>query len=294
MRALSRGLVERVLARLGLPRWPEPTPPQLALLYAAWCERVPFDNVRKLIHVVGGGAGPLPGDDARDFFEAWLAFGTGGTCFAGNGALQALLAALGFQATRGVGTILVAPDVPPNHGSVLVACEGVRYLVDASLLHGAPLRLDERFPTRVAHPAWGVRCAWREGRWHLRWRPLHLPNDLECSVYRLEDLDASARAFTELHERTRAWSPFNYELYVRRNRGQAVIGAARGQRVESDAAGRFVQRPLERGERVRFLIEEFGIAEEIACRLPPDRPTPPPPGSRKAQRRAAEEARAAA
>jgi N-hydroxyarylamine O-acetyltransferase len=293
MRAvLPRDLVERVLARLGVPRWPQTTPAQLAALYAAWCENVPFDNVRKLLHVAGGSAGGLPGDDAREFFESWLAFGTGGTCWAGNGALQALLAALGFQATRGVGTMLVAPDVPPNHGTVLVTCEGARYLVDASMLHGVPLRLDARLPTQVEHPAWGVSCEHRERRWHVRWRPLHMPNDLECSVYRLDTLDATPEAFSELHERTRAWSPFNYELYLRRNRGQAVIGIARGKRVEFDAAGRFHARALDARERLRYLVEELGIAEALAARLPADRPTPPPPGSRTARRGAAE-ARAA-
>jgi N-hydroxyarylamine O-acetyltransferase len=90
--------------------------------------------------------------------------------------------------------MLVAPGAMPNHGTVLVACEGGRYLVDASMLHGAPLRLDDGLPTEVEHPAWGVRSFRRHGHWHVRWRPLHMPNDLECSVYRLEQLDAPARA----------------------------------------------------------------------------------------------------
>jgi len=42
---------------------------------------VPFDNVRKLIHVKSGKAGPLPGGTAEDFFTAWLRHGTGGTCW---------------------------------------------------------------------------------------------------------------------------------------------------------------------------------------------------------------------
>jgi N-hydroxyarylamine O-acetyltransferase len=283
--ALPCELVERVLSRLGLPRRPEPTPAHLAMVYAAWCEKVPFDNVRKLIHLQGGGAGPLPGGEPLDFFSAWLAFGTGGTCWAGSGALQALLAALGFRAYRGLGTLLVAPNVPPNHGTVVVSFDGARYLVDASMLHGEPLLLDEHAPSLVAHLAWGVRCARRGQRWHVHWRPLHMPHDLACSAYRLEELDASPQAFRELHERTRLWSPFNYELYVRRNRGQAVIGFARGERVAFDASGRLARQALGAQERLRFLVEELGISEEMVRRLPADRPTPPPPGSRTARRR---------
>jgi hypothetical protein len=35
--------------------------------------------------------------------------------------------------------------------------------------------------------------------------------------------------------------------------------------------------PLDRAGRTRFLIEELGISEEIASRVPDDRPTPPRP-----------------
>jgi hypothetical protein len=74
---LSIDLLERVLMRLGLSDRPAPTFDGLQTLYAAWCRKVPFDNVRKLIHIHNHDPGPLPGDDATDFFEAWLTYGTG-------------------------------------------------------------------------------------------------------------------------------------------------------------------------------------------------------------------------
>jgi arylamine N-acetyltransferase len=285
---LSPRLVEQVLGRLGFSRHPEPDLEGLRCLYGAWCEKVPFDNLRKLIHVAAGEPTRLPGDDPADFLECWLTFGTGGTCWAASAALHALLASLGFRAARGVGTLLVAPNASPNHGTVIVAVEGARYLVDASMLHGRPLRLDDHVATEVTHAAWGVRCERREGRWHVRWRPLHIPNDVRCSVYRIDELDGSAERFSQLHERTRAWSPFNYEVYARSNRGDSVIGFARGRRVALDAAGRLVQSQPRRRERSRFLIEELKISERIVSLLPPDRPTPPPPGSRKARAAARE------
>src|ERR1043166_1095811 len=163
---LAPDLLERVLMQLGLSERPAPALVGLQTLYAAWCRRVPFDNVRKLIHVRNHDPGPLPGDDAAEFFEAWLTYGTGGTCWAGNGALHALLVSLGFQASRGMGTMLVAPHIPPNHGTVLVTSGAPRYVVDASILHSEPLPLDASTPTGVTHPAWGVQCGMRDGYWY--------------------------------------------------------------------------------------------------------------------------------
>jgi N-hydroxyarylamine O-acetyltransferase len=139
--ALAPALLERVLAKLGLSEPPSPTLEGLRTLYPAWCRTVPFDNIRQLIHRRSHDPSPMPGGDATEFFEAWLVYGTGGTCWSGNGALHALLLSLGFEATRGLCTMLVAPDIPPNHGSVLVMYEGSRYVVDASILHSEPLRL---------------------------------------------------------------------------------------------------------------------------------------------------------
>ena len=274
---LEAGLLERVLVRLGLSGRPDPDLEGLRTLYAAWCRKVPFDNVRKLIHVNNRDPGPLPGDEAADFFEAWLRYGTGGTCWAGNGALHALLASLGFSAARGVATMLVDPDLPPNHGTVVVDCDGARYVVDASILHGEPLRLDEHTATGVDHPAWGVRCGRRDGHWLIRWRPLHQPEGLDC---RIDHLHAARERFREQHERTRPWSPFNYELAARLIRGDAVVGAAFGRRVELDAAGGVSRQRLDADRRLRLLVDELGMQEELVRRLPPDTPTPPPPWSR--------------
>ena len=74
---LSVELLEQVLSRLGLADRPTPTLDGLQRLYAAWCRKVPFDNVRKLIHLHSHSPGPLPGDDPAEFLTAWLAYGTG-------------------------------------------------------------------------------------------------------------------------------------------------------------------------------------------------------------------------
>lgn len=282
---LPRELLERVLARLGFTTPPEPTLPGLRDVYGAWCRCIPFDNIRKLIHVRTGNAGPLPGSSPGDFLEAWLRHGTGGTCWSNAGATHALLVSLGFPAVRGIATMLAAPNLPPNHGTVQVMFDGVRYLVDGSILCGEPLRLDERETTRVEHPARGVQCAERNGHLYIAWRPLHKVDGFEC---RLERFGATAEDFREMYERTRGWSPFNYEANARKNRGEEVVGVAFGDAVTLRADGSVEQVPVTHAERDRVLIEKVGMSEEIVAQLPEDVETPPPPGSKTALRQSGE------
>jgi N-hydroxyarylamine O-acetyltransferase len=277
---LPRDLVDRVLAGLGLAAPPAADLAGLTTLYAAWCRHVSFDNVRKLIHLRSRSPEALPGDSPDEFFEAWLRFRTGGTCWAGNGALFALLSALGFDVRRGVGTMLARPNAPPNHGTVIAVLDGRRYLVDASILHSEPLLLDESRVTRIDHPAWGVECALRDGRFHVRWRSMHLPTGLDC---RIDHLSVTREEFRERHELTREWSPFNFELTARLIRGDSVVGIALGKRVELTASGEVTERRLAGDERTRVLIEELGVSPAIVAQLPPDTPTPAPPPEYRAQ-----------
>jgi N-hydroxyarylamine O-acetyltransferase len=176
--------------------------------------------------------------------------------------------------------MLVAPNIPPNHGTVLVAYDETRYVVDASMLHSEPLRLDPDTPTGVTHPAWGVQCSTRDGFWYIRWHPAHMLGGLDC---RLDHLHVTREIFRERHEHTRPWSPFNYELYARLLCGEAVVSTTGGQRVELNGTGGVVRRQLEEDDRIRLLVDELGMKEEIVQRLPLDTPTPPPPWSRTAR-----------
>jgi N-hydroxyarylamine O-acetyltransferase len=277
---LPEELVERVLTRLGFNRPPTPTLDALSSLYSAWCERVPFDNIRKLIHVRAANAARLPGTTPKDFFEAWLKFGASGTCWPGAGALHALLTALGFDAVRAIGTMMAAPNLPPNHGTVLVNFGREIFLVDSSILHGHPLSLSRDTETSVSHLAWGVRCTWREGNWYIKWRPFMRLEGFEC---RLDSFPATEVEFTDSYARTRGWSPFNYELSVRVNRGHKVIGVASGHSISLLADGSVVRVPLTPAERRRLLIEDVGITEALVMQLPDDVATPPPPWSQTAQ-----------
>src|SRR5262249_49446497 len=134
-------LVEAVLVRLGVER-PAADLEGLRAVYGAWCGAVPFENTLKLIHVFEEVPGPLPGSTTDDFFRSWLEHGTGRTGLAANGALHDMLAALGFEVERAIATMMPSPDVRgPNHGSVVVTLDGDRWITDASILSGEPIRI---------------------------------------------------------------------------------------------------------------------------------------------------------
>lgn len=274
---LDTELVERVLDRLGLSSRPEVSLAGLADLYGAWCRRVPFDNIRKLIHVRADNPAALPGDAPNAFFEAWLAHGTGATCWAGNGALCELLTTLGFDARRAAATMMVAPGIPPNHGSVVVHLGDERYVTDASILFVEPLPMHDG--ARVPHPAWGVDARFVDDAYTIRWNALQRPDPLDC---RFNLFDLRAADFSRFHEATRTWSPFNFNLNLNLVRGDGRIGAGLGNRIVVDANGKATGTPLAGEARKRFLVDEVGISEEVADLLPEDVPMPPPPGSRTA------------
>ncbi len=282
--SLPPDLTERVLARLGSAARPAVDREGLALLYAAWCSGVPFDNARKLIALRAGDPGRLPGDDPREFLETWLRDGAGGTCWAMHGAWTELLVACGFRARRGIATMLVAPDIPPNHATTSVALDGEKLLVDACIQHGEPLPLEVKRETAIDHPAWGVTARPDGTRWVVRWRSPFAPGGMDC---RIDSLESDAATYRAYHEQTRGWSPFNYELFVRAPRAGGVLLAVRGERVAIDAEGNESRTRLGGQERIRFLVEEIGLAESLARRVPADVPTPPPPGSATARREAA-------
>ncbi len=272
-------LVERMLARFDMPAYPEHSPAGLEAFYRAWCRNVPFDNVRKLIALRERGAGSLPGDDPVEFLEAFLKHGVGGTCWAGNGALCALLNAMGFDARRAVATMVVAPRIPPNHGSVTVRFGERVYVVDASIMHSKPLLVVPGEISRIEHPAWGVVGHWVDGAFTIRWRPLEREDGMDC---RIDEWSVDAERFKTQHEATRTWSPFNYTLTFNVIRGGGRLGAGSGQRIAIDEVGRETRTPI--ADRLHFLIEELGVSEALAESLPDDLATPPPPGSRTAAR----------
>ena len=57
-------------------------------------------------------------------------------------------------------------------------------------------------------------------------------------------------------------------------RGDSMVGVTNGERVAIDRGGAVHRTPLAGDDRIRFLVEEAGLSEEIARTLPADVPPP--------------------
>ena len=257
-------LVEQILTKLGYSGPPSTDFTGLSGLYTAWCHKIPFDNIRKRIHLAKNGARPLPGHDDVEFYRGWLRFGVGGTCWAGNAALSALLGALGFSYARGTATMLTDSTQPPNHGTLCVQCEGKNFLVDASMLHNTPLLLNQGQFSSIDHPAWGLTCSPLAQYWSIRWRPLHMQDGCIC---RIEGFSATRNIFRQLNETSRTNSPFNDSLYIRINAAGSVLGIADGMSITFSPSGKVVKKILSHESRRKLLIEKMGISEEIVPKI---------------------------
>lgn len=258
--SLSPALVEQILIKLGFSEQPPVDYAGLSSLYKAWCHKIPFDNIRKRIHLAENNPLPLPGHNEAEFFRGWLRFGVGGTCWAGNAALHAFLDTLGFTCERVTATMLTDSTQPPNHGTVVVHCAGKRFLVDASMLHDTPLLLSPDQPTAIDHPAWGLTCAPLDQHWSINWRPLHMPDGCIC---RTEEFSVTRNTFQQFNEASRNRSPFNDSLYIRLNSGESVIGISAEMSVIFTSSGKVTKELVSHKSRLKLLVEKLGIREEI-------------------------------
>ena len=280
---LPDALRDRVLARLGLGIAVAPDLGGLRAVYGAWCARVPFDNVRKMIalrtHDAADDGAPLPGAHAEDFLEAWLAHGTGGTCWPSSNALYALLRSLRFPARR-VAASMRDLGVP-NHGSIKVALDGRDWLVDSSMLTGIPIPLD------AAHAVVGAAPFGAEveptGGTHVVWFATPPHDHFPC---RLLDDPVDHPFYLGAYEGSRGRSPFNDRLYARRNLPGRKLVLRATTRFEQTAGG-VEQRELTRDALLASLRDEIGIAPAMVeawaasgaledTFAPFDGPAPPP------------------
>ena len=257
---------------MGFSRRPNNDFDGLSAVYGRWCRKIPFDNIQKRLFYTGTSEGPVPGHNSDDFFQKWLTYGTGGTCWANSHAMHDLLAALGFDVVRCAATMLSSPDaVGPTHGTVIATLENRRYLVDGSMLTEkpvpVPVSVEEGVTLEPHHPAERIRVEHRESCWHVFWHSAHRPDGIWC---RIERIDVPLADFNEYHERTRTFSRFNSSLYVRLNQPSNTTTIAFGERVVIGSDGGLSRATLSDEERTKTLVEDFGIAEELAARLPAD------------------------
>lgn len=278
--ALAGGLGARVLERLGLPNAPAPNLDGLRALYGAWCEHVPFDNLRKMIALRAPAPEPLPGGDAEDFLGAWLEHGCGGTCWPSSNALYEIARFAGFDAQRVAGNMRDLGVV--NHASVRVRLQDSDWLVDSSMLTNTPLPLgqavflsdDPVVPAEVerddgAHVCWFTMAPSQEP-FPCRLQPDAVDHDFYLGGY----------------EASRERSVFNQRLYARRNHPGEVRVLWGNLRLSTTASG-VASKTLEPDELCHALHADIGVSLELIERWrgsgaleasfePPAGPKPPP------------------
>lgn len=273
---LSPDLVERVLTKLGFTDRLSLDLSSLNALYAAFSGKVSNDNIQKRIWLAGDRMTPLTGGDPTEFFENWLAHGTGGTCFPINGAMAALVQSLGFDARRIAGSMILEGVLQgANHGTVVVTLDGVDYLIDAQMASFEVLPLVPDTPARVGPGIHAISVAPIENGFEVLWytginRQAPLPFHTET-----EHDPVDHDFFLSCYDRSVAaegFSPFNDSLYICRRFPESIVTLGRMNKITIASDKTLTKTEISDAERKRILVEELGISEEIAEAIPPDVP----------------------
>ena len=269
----AAGLVERVLTKLGLHQRPALDLAGLNALYAAFSANVPFDNIQKRIWFASPRTTPLPCGDPNEFFSNWLQHGTGGTCWPLNGAMYSLARALGFDARRIVGSVIVE-GYPrgANHGSVVVNLDGINYLVDAWMAAFKVLPLIPGQPSSTGNGIHDISAVPTETGFEIITYPGF---DREHSLpFRNEpEYDPVDHAFFLVrYDRTKAVGFFNDALFICRHFPEAILTMGRKSKFHLAADGTLTKTEPSEAERKTSLIQEFGLSEEILEKIPPNVP----------------------
>jgi arylamine N-acetyltransferase len=272
---LPEQLFERVLSKLGLTEQPGPDLVGLNTLCAAFSGNVSNDNIQKRIWFAGEQTTPVTGGNPIEFFENWLAHGTGGTCYPINNAIYTLVRSLGFDARRIAGSNVVEGfDTDANHGSMLITLERIDYLVDAQFAAFKALPL---MPGQAASTGKGIHdieAVPDEDGFHVLWYAGH--NREQPIRFNLtpkyDPVDYAI--FLTLYERSTSnnRSPFNESLYISRHFSDSILTVGRNNKIAVASDNSVTTTELTEEERQKVLIEEFGISEETVNSLPPDVP----------------------
>lgn len=253
MNGLSAELVNRVLARLGINKPLAADLASLQQLYTAWSSIIPFDNTRKLIALRSGRQETLPGIDANEFFEQWLQYGCGGTCWPVANAFYELVLALGFNAQRIAGSMRDMGVL--NHGSVKVLLDNKAFLAEASLLLNRILPLEN---DTIIHddPVCPMELE-KDDDSYLLW--MKTPPNEEYYACRLHTNPLDHSMFQERYEASRTTSVFNQRIYAKRNYPDRMIILFGNTRYVKTSAG-VEHHELTKDEVCQALHHDIGIS----------------------------------
>ncbi len=257
--SLSPALRDRVLARIGITTPIATDYDGLARVFKAWCDHIPFDNVRKLIALRTNDARPLPGTTGTDFFEAFLEHGSGGTCWSTSNAIYELLASMGFTVRRVAASMRDQGFV--THGTVKATIDGADWLVDTSILSNIPLPVthqpfisDDTIFTAEIEPTDALHLVWYS-----------IPPNVGYTPCRMLDDNISHAYLSAAYEKSRGFGAFNQHIYARRNFPGLML-LMRGPVLYRRTSAGTSQQALERDDVVSLLRNEFGISDALVSR----------------------------
>jgi len=258
IKPLARARVDEIVGLLGFDARPNANLEGLDEVYRAWCRRVPFDNLRKLV-ALHYDLPEMPGIDPADFFAAWQLTGAGATCWGSNNALHALLVGLGFDARLHAGSMF---DEAVNHGTTIVAIDEVEWLVDTSLHTDAPLALAAGETFSVDHAGYVATAVPDPGGWLIECTTPDPDFRVLCRV--LDPMDhAGAEA---ANEKSRATSPFNDGIMASINDESGRWRLRNDTLTRIESSGTTV-RLLSDSEVDRFLVETTGHSPQLVAEV---------------------------
>ncbi len=257
-RELSATRVDEIIGRLGFATRPAVDAAGLAALYRAWCRRIPFDNLRKLV-ALHHDLPEIPGMDPADFFAAWQLTGAGATCWGSNNGLHSLLVGLGFDARLHAASMF---DAEVNHGTTIVALGDEEWLVDTALHTDAPLPLIGGRVSSVAHEG-AVATAHRDPRgWLTECTNPDPDARLICRI-----LDPIDHRTAELaNEKSRTSSPFNDGIMAAINDASGSWKLRNGTLTRVERSGTTVT-SLTDTEIDEFLVEITGHSPQLVAEV---------------------------
>jgi N-hydroxyarylamine O-acetyltransferase len=258
IKSLSPAGIDEIVGLLGFDVRPNADLNGLEDVYRAWCRRIPFDNLRKLV-ALHHNHPEMPGIDPAEFFAAWQLTGAGATCWGTNNALHALLVGLGFDARLHAASMF---DAEVNHGTTIVMVDGVRWLVDTSLHTDAPLALVAGEAFSVDHAGYVATAKPDPGGWLIECTTPDPDFRVLCRV-----LDQMDHGLVETaNEMSRTSSPFNDGIMASINdeSGRWRLRKSTLTRIESS---RTVVRSLTDAEVDRFLIETTGHSPQLVAEV---------------------------
>lgn len=255
---LTSDRIDEIVDLLGLEGPPPADADGLHLLYSAWCRRVPFDNLTKLI-ALGQDVQVLPGIEPRDFFATWQETGAGSTCWATNNALHALLVGVGFDAQRWSASMF---DGPMNHGTTVVTIDGHRWLVDTAVHGDVPAPLIEGTATSVDHAGYRTTVRSDAGGFLFDLVTPDPAFTIPCRI--LEPIDHETTVVA--NEKSREWSPFNDGIMAAINDATGTWMLNKTTLTRIDEAGT-TSRELTVAEVDRFLIDTCGHSPDLTARV---------------------------